>query len=740
MKKIFMSLLILIILLGSASVWANELNETIMDMDNPNDELIEVDNNNDSLEITNCDNEVGAINENSLSASVGTFDELSNLISQSSTVLDLQKDYKYFSGSTEGITISKSITINGNGHYINGGNVSRAFKITASNVVLKNIIFKDCEYQVGSLVEGGAIYWSGSYGTITNCSFTHCVAGKSDSSITHYGGAVYWKGSNGKISNCIFTNCKAYSSFYIGEYSTYAPSSPITSYGGAVYWMGSGGSIDNCQFKDCIAQSYYNVYAGAISPKTYAYGGAVYWNGVDGDLCSSKFSGCQAYSYAITRSGSFSESESYGGAVYWKTNAGEVSNCEFIKCLAKAHSMAENSYQPHTITCGNDIFAEGAGLTISSSIFLENYGDCIYWEGSNGKISNSLLYSTEQLMRASTSVNANYNWWGNTVDDITSKPRLSSGITANKLLCLDLSASTNSLNLNENAIIQFNFNKLISGYSILDYSDSMLPNLNFPLKDEKGISYYAQIQNGFGEYIYTLKSSSGGSITINYAGIKKTFNFNYVESRQDIASQVTIPSLDEPSTYGFVKINLPVDATGSVTLVIDNNDYKFPIQNGVANVKVPDLTNGDYYYTISYSGDNKYLPFSKTNTLSIKNMGSPNSTEVPTSYTINTQKISISTKITKNVVKITAKKKTFKIKNKIKKYSIILKANGKAVKNVKVTLKVKGKTYTAKTNSKGKATFKITKLTKKGTFKSVITYKGNNFYTKATKTIKIKIK
>ena len=67
-------------------------------------------------------------------------------------------------------------------------------------------------------------------------------------------------------------------------------------------------------------------------------------------------------------------------------------------------------------------------------------------------------------------------------------------------------------------------------------------------------------------------------------------------------------------------------------------------------------------------------------------------------------------------------------------------SKGKAVKKAKVTLKVKGKTYTAKTSSKGKATFKITKLTKKGTYKAVIKYKGNKYYKKATKKIKIKIK
>lgn len=97
--------------------------------------------------------------------------------------------------------------------------------------------------------------------------------------------------------------------------------------------------------------------------------------------------------------------------------------------------------------------------------------------------------------------------------------------------------------------------------------------------------------------------------------------------------------------------------------------------------------------------------------------------------------------VKKATPKITAKKKTFKKSKKVKKYSMTLKDNkGKAMKKVKVYLKVKGKTYAAKTSAKGKAVFNLKKLTKKGTFKAKITYKGNKYFKKVTKTVKIKIK
>ena len=50
------------------------------------------------------------------------------------------------------------------------------------------------------------------------------------------------------------------------------------------------------------------------------------------------------------------------------------------------------------------------------------------------------------------------------------------------------------------------------------------------------------------------------------------------------------------------------------------------------------------------------------------------------------------------------------------------------------------KTYKVKTNNRGNATFKIKKLTKKATYKTTVTFKGNKYYNKVVKKVKIKIK
>ena len=103
-----------------------------------------------------------------------------------------------------------------------------------------------------------------------------------------------------------------------------------------------------------------------------------------------------------------------------------------------------------------------------------------------------------------------------------------------------------------------------------------------------------------------------------------------------------------------------------------------------------------------------------------------------------TAKVSIVVK--KATPKLTASKKTFKLKAKTKKYTVTLKdSKGKGISKVKVTIKIKSKTYTAKTNAKGQATFNL-KLTKKGNYPSTVKFAGNTYYKAVTKTVKIVVK
>lgn len=252
-------------------------------------------------------------------------------------------------------------------------------------------------------------------------------------------------------------------------------------------------------------------------------------------------------------------------------------------------------------------------------------------------------------------------------------------------------------------------------------------------------------------------------------------------------------------------ITLPNDATGNVTVYLGTSNFTEIVNGNTTTINITGFVIGQNTISITYFGNDKYEPNTKnitvaavqetkitapnvsatynvaknlvitlkddnnqilankkvtvkigsiTKTLTTNTKGQVSltiSSLVPNTYTASISfagddQYVKSTATAKVVVvkakpKLTAKKATFKVKTKTKKYSIILKDNkGKAIKKVKVTLKVKGKTYKAKTNAKGKATFKITKLTKKGTSKATIKFAGNKYFKSISKKAKIIVK
>ena len=152
----------------------------------------------------------------------GTFTDLATEIANAEGELNLTRNYKYLPDNDysykDGIIIDKSITINGNGHTINGNNQARAFYINAHDVILNNIAFLN-EYASS----GGSVVWYGDNGTLVNCSFVKCFSQDT-------GGAVDWRSPNGVIGNCSFVNCQA------------------SNDGGAVYCDGDYGILSNCSF------------------------------------------------------------------------------------------------------------------------------------------------------------------------------------------------------------------------------------------------------------------------------------------------------------------------------------------------------------------------------------------------------------------------------------------------------------------------------------------------------------
>ena len=102
----------------------------------------------------------------------------------------------------------------------------------------------------------------------------------------------------------------------------------------------------------------------------------------------------------------------------------------------------------------------------------------------------------------------------------------------------------------------------------------------------------------------------------NYIDSAVTDNVKVLSKINDDEVNITIPEIVANQENQIV-VNLPSDATGTVTLTIGNNTYQFSVNNGVATVKVPKLEDRTYEYVIEYSGDNIYSSFSTSGNIDV---------------------------------------------------------------------------------------------------------------------------
>ncbi|WP_462316016.1 C1 family peptidase [Methanobrevibacter sp.] len=196
----------------------------------------------------------------------------------------------------------------------------------------------------------------------------------------------------------------------------------------------------------------------------------------------------------------------------------------------------------------------------------------------------------------------------------------------------------------------------------------------------------------------------------NYIGSNNSSEFKVLSKISDDDISISIPEMKE-GQENTIPIALPRDATGTVTLKIAGESYDFDVHEGTANIKVPKLSGGTYYYSISYSGDDKYSSFTKNYRMSVARI-------IPT--TISASSVSTVYNGGKYLV------------------ATLKDENGNALSGVSVSINLNGLKY-LKTDSSGRV-----KLTTKGlaprTYTVTITFAGNGNYVKSTKTVKVTVK
>ena len=234
-----------------------------------------------------------------------------------------------------------------------------------------------------------------------------------------------------------------------------------------------------------------------------------------------------------------------------------------------------------------------------------------------------------------------------------------------------------------------------------------------------------------------------GSGKVNVAGDKLAVGEVIVKVIFDGNDKYTNDTVNTTFTVK-AKVVTAIQATAVTTTYGTSKNIVVTLKDANGNVladkKVTVVLNGaKKELTTNAKGQASYAVGTK---LAVKTHTATITFDGDTEYAKSTGTVNVVVK--KATPKLTAKKKTFKVK-KAKKYTIVLKTDkGKALSKAKVTLtgKFKGKKIkvTVKTNSKGKATFNLKKLTKKGKFTATVKFAGNKNYKSVTKKAKITVK
>ena len=740
-------------------------------------------------------------NDESLSSTSSSFSDLNNLIN-SGYVYDIYLNDDYvFDSSTDsdfvnGITLTRSVTIHGNGHTINANNQARIFTVSVYSS-FQNIHFMNGYSDMGSAI-------SGSNFVVSDCQFTSNYA-------TKYGGAL----NGGNVINSIFTDNSA------------------NLYAGAIY----KGTADSCVFKGNSASeggavhSTYSVDSVFIENHAKNYGGAL--KGVSATRCNF--------------TGNYVESaESYGGAVFdayvdncifinnHATSGGAIggnqksaSQCIFEENYARdggasyGYSIVSSTFKNNHATSGGSLYTGSArncifednyatekggalmGATANNCNFINNhaiYGGAMFdktaeycnftsnYADEGGAMYRSHAIKCNFLYNTATTGGAIYES-GATSSDFRHNTAVNGGAAA---ISPDLIYCTFYNNTAENyggaayksisRASYFEFNHAKIGGAISTESrasgsifkrnvaeitggaqyDTLIADCDFEDNLPQYVLYVSEVSSieGIGfEFPVKLYDSpqypvTGVNATIKITNSKNAVVGTYVCECGDSLFfnleagkyKATVTIEDACYEVDPIKVDISIKKYSTVSVVNVVADYGSG-KSLIINLK--DTSGNPIKYakvTVVINSASKIYSTDDLGQIIISTK-----TYVPKTYTVSVKYSGDNTyigstgsaKITINKLTpvLTASKATFKLSVKTKQYKVTLKDNKKkAMKSIQLTLKVNGKTYSAKTTSSGVATFKITKLTKKGTFTAQIKYAGSSIYKSVSKSVKITVK
>ena len=133
-----------------------------------------------------------------------------------------------------------------------------------------------------------------------------------------------------------------------------------------------------------------------------------------------------------------------------------------------------------------------------------------------------------------------------------------------------------------------------------------------------------------GSYNATVTYSGDGK----YESATKIINVNVAKVEVELNNNTLV--VDSQNASSSVSINLPEDATGTLTVTVDGKNYTQTLTNGKATVNIPELAEGSHNFTVTYSGDGKYESITKTSVINVNSTVVDNSTNTTGDNSTNT--------------------------------------------------------------------------------------------------------
>lgn len=626
-KKGLIFICLIICLFSIASVCASDVNETVVTSDDQSNGLINDEINNDfslkgSADVDSKDENIDQENllQNDFDSNLedeteyGTFTSLYNMITSSKNV-NLTKNYKRADNESDKLfnyadnSYRGPLCIDGQGHIIDSSYGDCVFRFPLNTVTIMNCNFVNAKFAIKCNPDTPKMNIN-----IINCNFTNvdnAIIINSFSTTSSSSNDPYY--ANVNITNCNFVKNNQ---SVILEASRYKGYEFISQQLVCKYY------IQNCSFIENTASSIHANFNGELymtcnildccfkNNCADTEGGAIK---IYADDVESTTLGGGAYALNINNCSFVNNSAPQGGAIYvYSIENIKINKTKFYQNTAnKGPSIYVDSYVNYCFNMDKSMLIDNYGAR-DNGIYLTSSGISNFLRQSyihdsilfNKKDSNPIIYYSEN------DLNIDNNWWGNTFDDLTQKPK---DFPVNWIV-LNVTVNNSNVKIGDSVKIICNlsnivdFRGIVSNYSFPDF------DLSFNLIKENMVIDTINIHNGYGETIY-LVNNAQNLLKITLGSFEKVFNMSVDLNTNDTNKtepEINIPPLNNVSTYETIIITLPNDAKGTVTLIINEEYYPFNIFEGIAKVIVPNLDDGTYLYTITYSGDEKYLQY-KTN-------------------------------------------------------------------------------------------------------------------------------